>query len=248
MNRHYSKFGNLLREARAERDLTQVAVSRKLGYRSNYYERMERGNVLPTLHIFHALRRILAIDNVNDFMNAIPARVKPPRSTGRRYTAVRAPSRQATYYAFAMVLRRVRMMRGFGQHDVARSVGCSVPFYGRIENGIALPSLKLFAKLYRCLNFDAADLLDALVEGAPSAPYYELGSLICQARQRRDLTSKDVADAVGCTARDYERIEDGNALPSMETFVQLQDVLGFLPGSALHAVRRSPVWPQTKHA
>jgi transcriptional regulator with XRE-family HTH domain len=63
------RFGILCRRARKAKDLTQREVSRRIGVSPNFYSRIERGDVVPSLAALWLLTRLLDID-VNQFLRA----------------------------------------------------------------------------------------------------------------------------------------------------------------------------------
>jgi len=62
-----------------------------------------------------------------------------------------------------------------------------------------------------------------------------LGSRCRQVRKALQLTQEDVAERMGKTPEFYARIERGQSLPSLTTFVELTVVLGVEPNHLLDA-------------
>jgi transcriptional regulator with XRE-family HTH domain len=56
------RFGGLCRQARKAKDLTQQAVSRRIGVSPNFYSRIERGDVVPSVAALWLLARTLDVD------------------------------------------------------------------------------------------------------------------------------------------------------------------------------------------
>ena len=52
-----------------------------------------------------------------------------------------------------------------------------------------------------------------------------LGSLVRSKRKERKLTQADVAEMIGVSTQHYSRIERGEYIPSLQTFLKLANVL-----------------------
>ncbi len=55
---------------------------------------------------------------------------------------------------------------------------------------------------------------------------HNLGSLIRLNRKELHLTQSEVAEKVGVTTQHYSRIERGEYIPSLQTFLKIVEVLG----------------------
>ena len=151
------------------------------------------------------------------------------------------PARE--YREFGQRLAQARTARGLSRVDVARSVGIAPSYYARIERGMRMVSLMLFAVLWCRLGFDAGRVLDALSPDArePSkrasrAPrmrvdlaghFLGLDRFLVRARMDAGLTREELARAVGASRRQIGRMECGHELPSVPRFARLRRVLGF---------------------
>jgi transcriptional regulator with XRE-family HTH domain len=157
------------------------------------------------------------------------------------------------YTEFGLLLRQARDARKVHQVHVARKAGVSASFLRRVERGVALPSLLLFAALWRLLGFDANALLDALgvrsraVPGRLSARkatstrarvtsgrFVEFGILVARTRVSADLTQEALAFALGVGVRFLARIEAGVQLPSVLLVAKMRHAIG-VDGNALLA-------------
>lgn len=56
-------------------------------------------------------------------------------------------------------MKHLRKAQGWSQRDLARRVGCSGPHISDIENGHALPSIRMLRRLAAALNVSDAELL-----------------------------------------------------------------------------------------
>lgn len=55
------KFGKNIRNARKSLNLTQSEVAEKAGVNSNYYARIERGEVNPSMDMLEAILKVLKL-------------------------------------------------------------------------------------------------------------------------------------------------------------------------------------------
>lgn len=55
---------------------------------------------------------------------------------------------------------------------------------------------------------------------------YQIIKTMLEARQRKNITQKQLSDATGIAQADISRIENGNANPSLQTLVRLAEGLG----------------------
>lgn len=56
-----SKIGSKLRKARKVLDLTQAEVAEKANINANYYSRIERDEVNPSLDVFESVLKVLKL-------------------------------------------------------------------------------------------------------------------------------------------------------------------------------------------
>lgn len=55
------QIGQNIKKARKRTDFTQVEVAKKIGINANYYARIERGELIPSLEVFEAISKILKV-------------------------------------------------------------------------------------------------------------------------------------------------------------------------------------------
>ena len=55
------QIGKNIKKARANTELTQAEVARKVGINVNYYARIERGEHVPSLDVLEAIAKVLKI-------------------------------------------------------------------------------------------------------------------------------------------------------------------------------------------
>ena len=56
-----SKIGRKLKEARLDQEMTQVDVAVQAGISTNYYARIERGEVNPSIDVFEDIVKALKV-------------------------------------------------------------------------------------------------------------------------------------------------------------------------------------------
>lgn len=97
--------------------------------------------------------------------------------------------------------RQARKARGLTQARMAEQLDVSVEFYGRIERGVAWPSIGTFQRMVEVLGVSADSLLDRELLGAvmdevatpAAADPPELCQLIAMLRQARPATLRLVS-------------------------------------------------------
>ena len=161
------------------------------------------------------------------------------------------------YNEFGALLRQARGDKGLRAAEVARKVAVSPSFLRRVENGISLPSLSVFATLWHLLGFDGNALLAVLtVEVRPAktrqqraavldamegaGPFAAFGRGLAAARLEARLTQAAVGHAVGCRREYVARMEGGHGLPSLRRFAQLRLVLHFDADELLARLGENP--------
>lgn len=107
--------------------------------------------------------------------------------------------------------RQARKARGLTQARMAEQLDVSVEFYGRIERGVAWPSIGTFQRMVDLLGVSADSLLDrelvgAAVDAAPTpsasaAEPPELRQLVGMLRQARPATLRLVSMYLNEVAR-----------------------------------------------
>jgi transcriptional regulator with XRE-family HTH domain len=223
MASRYRKFGALVREARVRANLDGAEVARAIGIGTTHYGRVEYGYTLMTLMPLASLREFLQLD-ANELLAALQCESAPITITSE----ARLPSERTRvwgkYGPFGRLILDARRQRQWTTEQVAQSIGCRMAQYYRLENGNCLPKMRTFARLRHCLGFDANRLLRAVSK--PERLFW-LGAFIADARTRSAMTPIEVAHLVGCTAEQYQFIEQGAALPTLTTFTRLHRVLKF---------------------
>ena len=63
-------------------------------------------------------------------------------------------------------------------------------------------------------------------EWEASEAEYQIIKTMLEARQRKNITQKQLSDVTGIAQADISRIENGNANPSLQTLVRLAEGLG----------------------
>ena len=56
-----NQFGKILKTARLKAEMTQAQVAEKAGITTNYYARIERGEVSPTVEVIDSVVKALGI-------------------------------------------------------------------------------------------------------------------------------------------------------------------------------------------
>jgi transcriptional regulator with XRE-family HTH domain len=218
----FSAFGELLSNARKRKDKTLAEIAGAVGCAVEQYRRIEAGAELPTIAMVARLHRVLGF-RAERALRAIP--VDPALDPA----AARGP-----YHEVGRLLRQSRLQHAMLHADVASSAGVAARYYARLEAGLQLPSVAKLARLHDCLGFDANQVLRAVCR--PSRPFVAFGRLLAEARERLARTPAEVAEVARCSLTQYERFEEGVALPSAMAFVRLHRVLGFDAAKALRAI------------
>lgn len=155
-----------------------------------------------------------------------------------------------SYKEFGQRLTAARHARALSRYDVAVALSVAPSFYARVERGLSLVSLITLALLWRCLGFDADELLATLPAHAAepdkrqrerkrprlaelASPLSGFEDILIRARKNAGLTQKQLAKAVGLSRGQIGRIECGHGLPSVPTFARMHRVLDFNANSAL---------------
>jgi transcriptional regulator with XRE-family HTH domain len=112
--------------------------------------------------------------------------------------------------------REARRALGLTQEKVAERLGVSVEFYGRVERGVAWPSIEVFARMVSVLGVSADVLLDIDTGAAPeptpltwqddSPEIRELMALVCRA-------SPAVVRLISTMVRELERVQAARMSP-----------------------------------
>jgi transcriptional regulator with XRE-family HTH domain len=209
----HSGFGQLLKLARMERDLTQTGVATAIGRTPHHYTLIEVGQKLPSMKTFAKLQHCLGFD-ANAFLDALISVPKP-------------------FAALGQLLAHARKGKGKTIAEVAVAMGCTAEHYWRLEAGAELPTIMMFVRLHRVLGFGAGKAVKSIPTdpdvdpGELWTPHYEFGRLLKLARVERDMLLSDVVKSTGSAARYYARLEAGICLPSIEHLAKLHDCLGF---------------------
>jgi transcriptional regulator with XRE-family HTH domain len=207
----FSALGQLLARTRKSKGKTITEMAEALGCGTEHYWRLEAGAELPTIMMFVRLHRGLGFDAGNA-LRSIPmgAALDPGE--------VWAP-----HFEFGRLLRKARIEREMMLADVSGTAAVSERYYMRLEAGCQLPSLKHFARLQRCLGFDANQLLDA-ISGDPR-PFAGFAHRLATARMNGKRTATEAAAGAGCEPDRYQRIESGAELPTLMELVRLHRIL-----------------------
>ena len=237
MNRKYSQFGALVREAREGRKRYQIEVARKVGVSGSFLRRVELGQSLPSLMLLAMLWRLLRFDmNVLFEALGVKARAIPAALHGRRSVSMPVRLAQGRHARFGGLIARERVLAGVTQEGLAHALGIGARFLSRIEAGLQLPSVLVAAKLRDALSLDGNELIAALVDDTPREPFQAFGRILEVARERCELRPVDVANAAQCSTQVYEDWERGRALPSVRGLARVRRALRFNGNAALRAV------------
>ena len=75
-------------------------------------------------------------------------------------------------------IRKLRLLRGLSQENIAEAIGMSTGNFGKIERGEITLSIRHLDEITRALNIDVADLYHSEVQlvQEPQAPYTQFNS------------------------------------------------------------------------
>ena len=120
-----------------------------------------------------------------------------------------------------------RIEAGLSQSDVANALGYTVQLVSMWESGKNSPSLSVLGKYASLLQIDLEgiiysknvkknNLCDELSFNAT-----EFANNIKRLRKKKNLTQKQVADAISCNVNQLIKYEKGSSFPSIEQFILL---------------------------
>jgi transcriptional regulator with XRE-family HTH domain len=147
-------------------------------------------------------------------------------------------------------IRAARRQLGLTQAQMAERLEMTTDEYGRVERGNMAPRLERFVAICRMLGETPESLMAKQGAGAAEsrnptqAPEESLRVLrttlavnVRRARQLMGLTQAQMAEQINMPVATYGRLERGNLLPSLESFVAICRVLGDLAGTLLEPPR-----------
>ena len=94
------------------------------------------------------------IDDLMAEFEAVPAMAKAI-AKGRQWVA-------KSFYNGSKTLAALRLQHGWSQAELARQVGTSQSYIGRLETGVIDPQLSTIRKIALALGVPVADLVDSL--------------------------------------------------------------------------------------
>lgn len=120
-----------------------------------------------------------------------------------------------------------RIEAGLSQSDIANALGYTVQLVSMWESGKNSPSLSVLGKYASLLQIDLEgiiysknvkknNLCDELSFNAA-----EFANNIKRLRKKKNLTQKQVADAISCNVNQLIKYEKGSSFPSIEQFILL---------------------------
>ena len=120
-----------------------------------------------------------------------------------------------------------RIEAGLSQSDIANALGYTVQLVSMWESGKNSPSLSVLGKYASLLQIDLEgiiysknvkknNLCDELSFNAT-----EFANNIKRLRKKKNLTQKQVADAISCNVNQLIKYEKGSSFPSIEQFILL---------------------------
>ena len=120
-----------------------------------------------------------------------------------------------------------RIEAGLSQSDIANALGYTVQLVSMWESGKNSPSLSVLSKYASLLQIDLEgiiysknvkknNLCDELSFNAA-----EFANNIKRLRKKKNLTQKQVADAISCNVNQLIKYEKGSSFPSIEQFILL---------------------------
>jgi transcriptional regulator with XRE-family HTH domain len=224
--RPFSAFGHLLGSSRNGQGMMITEITSAVGCAADHYSRIEAGAELPTIMLFVRLHRVLGFD-ADSMLLSLP--MAPELDPGEVW---------GPHYEFGRLLKQARLERRMLHADVSQLAERAPRYYARLDTGIQLPSLKNFAKLQRCLGFDANRLLSALSDNP--RPFTEFGRQLTSARTSRDMTEAEAAAIAGCASDRYQRVESGAELPTLMELVRLHRDLELTADKALRVILVEP--------
>jgi transcriptional regulator with XRE-family HTH domain len=138
-------------------------------------------------------------------------------------------------------IRQARHRLGLTQEQIAERINMTPEVYGRMERGNLVPRLERFVLLCRVLGETPNRLIsrqepakDGQEDGEAPDPadvpvddlQHRLGTNMREARKRLGLTQVEMAERLHLPVELYGRMERGETLPRLDSFVAICQVLG----------------------
>jgi transcriptional regulator with XRE-family HTH domain len=209
-----------LREERAERSLTQAALSAELGVPQATYAGWETGRTTPSPEHFAILAALLGLSE-----ERIEAICSSPLEVD-----------YAEWPAFGQLVGARRQALRLTRADLAEALGVSARAVMSWELGYRRPQPAQITALATVLAVHPAELVAALPpRSAPS----RLGALILSRQRELGLLSTDVARLVGTTEPTVSRWINGHSRPGPKNLERLARVLDLPRALVIDAAGRA---------
>lgn len=116
-------------------------------------------------------------------------------------------------------IRAMRQIRGLTQKELGQKLGLSFQSVAQWENGLRCPKIETLKRIADALEMPVGAFLPSMGIGESA------GSRIKMARERQNMTQKELAEKMGTTPQNISQYERGIRNPKLETRERLAKVL-----------------------
>lgn len=116
-------------------------------------------------------------------------------------------------------IRAMRQIRGLTQKELGQKLGLSFQSVAQWENGLRRPKIETLKRIADALEMPVGAFLPSMGIGESA------GSRIKMARERQNMTQKELAEKMGTTPQNISQYERGIRNPKLETRERLAKVL-----------------------
>lgn len=116
-------------------------------------------------------------------------------------------------------IRAMRQIRGLTQKELGQKLGLSFQSVAQWENELRCPKIETLKRIADALEMPVGAFLPSMGIGESA------GSRIKMARERQNMTQKELAEKMGTTPQNISQYERGIRNPKLETRERLAKVL-----------------------
>ena len=116
-------------------------------------------------------------------------------------------------------IRAMRQIQGLTQKELGQKLGLSFQSVAQWENGLRCPKIETLKRIADALEIPVGAFLPSMGIGESA------GSRIKMARERQNMTQKELAEKMGTTPQNISQYERGIRNPKLETRERLAKVL-----------------------
>lgn len=117
-------------------------------------------------------------------------------------------------------IRAMRQIRGLTQKELGQKLGLSFQSVAQWENGLRCPKIETLKRIADALEMPVGAFLPSMGIGESA------GRRIKMARERQNMTQKELAEKMGTTSQNISQYERNIINPKPETIKKFADALG----------------------